>query len=1193
MSPAALDRQLLGTGRMLAWWRARLKLTGGGAVIVGAVAAFSLLDLSCRCSRPSRFMIWSLLVALVAVTVWRVRRALVHRFSPAGVAALLERAFPDLDNHLINYLQFSHNPEHDPFKDAYVKAGVPEWRKYDRNKMKNRQAHLRSQVALAVAIALLVLPGLFLGRAWGVAVWRTVNPFANTQPASLTRILEVTPGDTTVLQGDSLVLACKVRGHSGHEVWLDVHPNDADKTTYSLGRISLDGVAEFPHRIPRVTTDFRYRFRAGDAPDLGWSEVATRPPPALVGIRVKITPPGYTKRPSRTFNALGEELRIPQGSRAEVEVTSNAKLKAVTLAARDVEPVTMTRLGDATAWKGALTVAGGTKLTLDAEDVYGTTLKEQIDYSFEPDRPPAIEVVSPRARTVLTPGSVPQIEFNVLDDYGLADVTVEQIKVGAARKTEGTPEQTWALKNALTFEQVWRSPAAPPRNSVVGYRIVARDNCPFGRHTARSFSVLFNADSYAGAADKRDNLEQAAFAVLSQVIELQRRNIAKTRMYQKILDQSTAEHWDETSGRQERIRALTRELLTNPIKPLGNLAPTARNLYVNEMADVIVMLAGIPAAGPTLRLVYATKALNMEEKILRQLTLAEVAAAKSQLNRHVSGLAAMLTALIREQARTLKRTREYALSSAPVNATLVDAQDNLAADLTEFIAACRRESSEVAGNDRGFADTMNKMADRCEDGKIRADMMMASERLDENKAEPAIPFEQSALRKLKAVQAMFDGIAMQEQKEEREDMLEALRQAKEKIARIKELHEKMIESMEQVKAQKDKSGKDVDLMEEEFQELAKNTRDSILEVPTDLHIFMDLNVANDLVEDVFSVFEEVEHQETGSEGAKGKVNELAYAKREELLEMMEIAEDRLDDMEMWLGQTADTDKTTVEPFDQEEMPEAGMALGALATEVEDLIGDLINESDEAAEQADDGAVNSALPDWESGWEVMEGDLATFGAKGKSGNDAPDHKEQDGRSNVGRQGMSVGETAAGSGTISEGDKNIEERRTQDPTQSGQVDLEGETDTKAAGGGKLGTGKADDLGMAGGVERMDSNEAGSWEGMAALMAKQADAMYAKASMKNVRSDSLKEAAHHLRQSADAIANGNIAQMKEFRKLAVSSLQRAKAELAAGPAAGFEAEGAPGILYDVVAGGPDLAPPKYRDLVAEYYKTLNDSL
>ena len=158
------------------------------------------------------------------------------------------------------------------------------------------------------------------------------------------------------------------------------------------------------------------------------------------------------------------------------------------------------------------------------------------------------------------------------------------------------------------------------------------------------------------------------------------------------------------------------------------------------------------------------------------------------------------------------------------------------------------------------------------------------------------------------------------------------------------------------------------------------------------------------------------------------------------------------------------------------------------------------------------------------------------------------------------------------------------------QSGKIDLAGKADTKATGGGKLGTGKADGMGMGGGAERVDSKEAGSAEGMAALMARQADALYAKASMKNVRVDSLKDAAHQIRQSGDAIAKGDIQQMREFRKMAISSLTRAEAKLAAGPSGAMEAKGSTGVLDNMVESGPDQAPPKYRDKVAEYYKALN---
>jgi hypothetical protein len=341
------------------------------------------------------------------------------------------------------------------------------------------------------------------------------------------------------------------------------------------------------------------------------------------------------------------------------------------------------------------------------------------------------------------------------------------------------------------------------------------------------------------------------------------------------------------------------------------------------------------------------------------------------------------------------------------------------------------------------------------------------------------------------------------------------------------------------------------------------------------------------------VFQEIEQVEGSDEKTAADITEQAYAKEDIMLEMMEEAEDRLDDMEMWLGETPDDIKVTTEAFDREEMPESGIATGALGTEVEDMIGELLEDNEEMNEAADDSATTHAMPDMPMGWEVMEGDISSFAAKGKSGNEIPDHKEQDGRSNVGRQGMSTGETAAGSGTISEGDDNIEERRTEDPTQSGQIDLDGEADTRATGGGKLGTGKADAEGMSGGVERIDSNEEGSWEGMAALLARQADAIFAKASLKNVRVDSLKNAAHHLRQASDAVARGDIDQISEHRRLAIASLQRARAELAAGPSGAIDSGGSAGVLNDVIDTGPDEAPAKYRERVAEYFKALNDAL
>ena len=254
-------------GKSLNRWRAELKLTLGLAVIAGWVWALGLLDLWLRIDRPGRLVTWTIFLALIGATLWLVRGALKRRFTPEGVAATVEKSFPQLDNHLINFLQLAKNPEGDAFKLAYVKAGGPDLQSLDVTRMRDEKAHRRNWIALSVAAVLLMLPLFIFGQAWPVALWRTVNPFTNMEPPSLTKIVKVQPGTSTVLQGDALVLSATVKGFEGHEVRVEVEPSDAAKSVYSIGKIHGGLQQDFSYRLPKVTTALRYRFRAGDAPD--------------------------------------------------------------------------------------------------------------------------------------------------------------------------------------------------------------------------------------------------------------------------------------------------------------------------------------------------------------------------------------------------------------------------------------------------------------------------------------------------------------------------------------------------------------------------------------------------------------------------------------------------------------------------------------------------------------------------------------------------------------------------------------------------------------------------------------------------------------------------------------------------------------------------------------------------------------
>ena len=287
---------------------------------------------------------------------------------------------------------------------------------------------------------------------------------------------------------------------------------------------------------------------------------------------------------------------------------------------------------------------------------------------------------------------------------------------------------------------------------------------------------------------------------------------------------------------------------------------------------------------------------------------------------------------------------------------------------------------------------------------------------------------------------------------------------------------------------------------------------------------------------------------------------------------------------------ADNRKALTENFDKEEFPTIPVI--PMPSEMEDIIGDLAKQEEELEKKSDDSATNQGTPDFEAGWDIKEGETVNYSAKGKSGNTRPDHKEQDGRSNVGRAGMSDGETAAGSGKINEGDENIDKRMTQDASQSGQVQEDGHSKAKATGGGK-GSGYGDELGMAGSGPRRDSKiTQGSELGLQAMLKRNAQALYARSELSHVRTGSLDEAIRWMQQAEGAIAKGYpIQQVREFQRNAVTALKKSQTELggAVMNSAEATAPAAPPI-DDQLAGVRDEAPTAYRALVSEYFKSLS---
>ena len=108
--------------------------------------------------------------------------------------------------------------------------------------------------------------------------------------------------------------------------------------------------------------------------------------------------------------------------------------------------------------------------------------------------------------------------------------------------------------------------------------------------------------------------------------------------------------------------------------------------------------------------------------------------------------------------------------------------------------------------------------------------------------------------------------------------------------------------------------------------------------------------------------------------------------------------------------------------------------------------------------------------------------------------------------------------------------------------GKIDDSG-AKTVATGGGKI-SGTADQYGMSGAGPRRDAKDGSGGNGMAALMRKRADAIYAAASLQHVRTAALGDAIMHMRDADEAAQQGRpIEEVREFRRLARNPCEKRK--------------------------------------------------
>ncbi len=1189
--------------RKLRWWGAEKRIFLGLAGIVCAIWLFGLADIVFKFSTVGRWICFSALAVAACVFLFWTVRGLLSRLSAEAIAARIERTFPELDNHLINSIQFSNLPEDGGtgWQKEYLKEGVKDWAKVDLGRMREKREFRRAFASLAGVCLLVVVSAMLIGAPWQNAMARIINPLSQRPASVFATIFEVLPGNMELRRGDPVTLEVVASGLSGQEVSLELWPEDDERSRIQLGSLTGDDLESFAYTLDSVASGFHYRFRAGDAISSRF-EATVQAPLSVERIHLQVYPPAYTGIPPRQAEISDQTLRLPEGSRIEWTLNFSRPVEQGRIVDQSGHSQALAA-NRSNQWKTTFPLgAETTSLQIEAETAAGENLAQLIDVQLERDQAPTIEILFPPAKVQLDPTSDPSIRWQVSDDHGVARVRLERIDPAdpSPADADGELVQEWALDGRKQVEKVVSPPAPRFRpGESFAYRLVAWDNCdlPRGPQKTVSAPILFEWKTMDEATDNQSERRERTGATLERLVEMQRGNLTETRRLQSRLPSAAANPWDSLGEVQEGIRSMARVLIDDPQRPLGPLTIPARQLYENSMLKAVERLHGVPLATESRRADLAERAVRHQDRILRILSATTEMIEKVEQNRQITELLSMIDRIIDRQQMVHKETTGRVETQADIPDALVDLQDRLGEEMSLFIAAARREAETVRINDAAFADLLIKIAGLSVERELPAEMFRAAEQLEEKRAAQAIPHQENVLVSLHEFHRWLSQWRMEKAREHERIVAEAMSEAVDKLERITSVQANIVEGMRAIAQQEDMGQADFQAFAQELQELSENVREASLQVAADLHIFPEFTAINELVEDIFTIFEEVD-QEPGSEFLEieeflAPKNESILAALEEALELAKQGElERADNEQLWLGDVPDNKKVLSEAFDEEEIPE--IANAPLPSEFQDFIGDLLEQQEELNEQAQSSSTNQATADIEDmlSEKTVEGNFANFSAQGQTGNEIPDHNEQTGRSLVGRQGMASGETAAGSGMISEGDENILERRTDDPAMAGQVEIfnQDEVNAVATGGGKD-SGISDRHGMSDDVRRSDVPGAeGSEAGMQAMLRRSTEQLYARANSMHIKTGVIDEAIMEMRRAEEAIINGrSMQQVAEHQRRAAAALRRTQADLSGTTSALPPQERRVMADDSRFAGAMEEAPSAYRDLVAEYYRAL----
>ena len=374
--------------------------------------------------------------------------------------------------------------------------------------------------------------------------------------------------------------------------------------------------------------------------------------------------------------------------------------------------------------------------------------------------------------------------------------------------------------------------------------------------------------------------------------------------------------------------------------------------------------------------------------------------------------------------------------------------------------------------------------------------------------------------------------------------------------------------------EQEKDLKDIKATEDKWSNFLKDAHSDLSRVP-------EQDFSNPaLLKELNQIYNEVE---MAKDALAQKATEIAVAHEES---GAELAESLTTHIERWLLDVPDRQKWQMEePLQDYETP-----MAELPKELQDIVGDLMEQEDDLFQDAEDTSSGWADSiDKGAGWGTADGPISNMSAQGVTGNTLPNNSEIGGRSGEGRTGKSSGEFV-GDSAVGKGGRRTPARLTPDPYEKGQINDTSKDDAGGAtGGGKLSGGGSEGLeGPAPPQVKMRQAMAGRQM----ELRNKAERLQLGFKVMNYPTEHISRTIKLMKEVEDSLRSGRYHNVMRQRKVLLDGLKSTKEFLAGEANVNIDRSAAlPSFLQDEIIDAMGDAPPKgYEDLLKKYYENLS---